>query len=270
MPRLACLLCAVGGVLLSSAGDPSRPHSHQGLLVAYNRGGYTKAGILMDSSVEERLRLGPVVTVSNLPDGVIRSTSIQDVEAPPDIVWGLLTDFNNYPNFIDGIKSCTVYKKQWNLSGAQVVCADYKLRVGTFTLQYFLEHVHEPLKNSMTWTLDYSRYSDVHDSVGYWQVLPHNGGSRVFYATDSVLPTWIPGPIRAAFASIAMKKATAKLPSACKDALTAKEQERGIRFVSFRKPQVRVPAPMQRFLSRAKAPLTQDVVEVSRTKRAAK
>jgi len=229
----------------SLAADPTQPHSHQGVLTAFPRGGYRKAGIVLDSRVEERLRSSPVVTVKNTADGVIRSTSIQDVSAPPEVVWKLLLDFNAYPKFIEGIKSCKPYKSQWNLAGAHIVCADYRLRVGTFTLQYFLEHTHEPLKQCMTWTLDYSRASDVHDSVGYWHVVPHNGGARVFYATDSVLPAWIPGPIKATFARIAMSKATARLPDACRDAMQAKEQARPTRlgslsdrFASLRKPEL--------------------------------
>ena len=38
-----------------------------------------------------------------------------------------------------------------------------------------------------------------------------------------VLPAWIPGPIKATFARIAMSKATANLPRACAEAIAAKK-----------------------------------------------
>ena len=94
-------LCAASVV---HAADTAKPHYHQGTLSRYERGPYKKAGIVVDASVEERLRKGPVTTITNLADGVMRSTSVQDVDAPPEVVWKLLLDFDNYPKFIDGIK----------------------------------------------------------------------------------------------------------------------------------------------------------------------
>ena len=100
----AALWCVALCASVVHAADTTKPHYHQGTLRRYERGGYKKAGIVVDASVEDRIRNGPVVTIKNLPEGVMRSTSVQDVDAPPEVVWKLLLDFDNYPKFIDGIK----------------------------------------------------------------------------------------------------------------------------------------------------------------------
>lgn len=50
----------------------------------------------------------------------------------------------------------------------QVIDAKYTAAVGPFKLRYYIEHNFEPLQHSMTWTLDYTKSSDIFDSVGYW------------------------------------------------------------------------------------------------------
>lgn len=48
-----------------------------------------------------------------------------------------------------------------------------EFKVGMFGLKYgyFLLMKENPIENIVTWTLDYSRYSDLDDNVGHWQVI---------------------------------------------------------------------------------------------------
>ena len=64
-------------------------------------------------------------------------------------------------------------------------------------MNYYVDHHFEPIQHSMVWTLDYSRQSDIFDSVGFWHVesLP-GGSSRVYYTQDTMLPNWIPASLR--------------------------------------------------------------------------
>ena len=48
-----------------------------------------------------------------------------------------------------------------------------KLGVMGVSLEYFIDHTYAPRLGVLTWTLDYSRLSDLVDSVGYWCVVPH-------------------------------------------------------------------------------------------------
>jgi hypothetical protein len=150
------------------------------------------------------------------PKGSMCCTAVQDVSSPPSVVWSVLMGFNDYPKFISGLSSVKVYRKRRTLKGGQVVFAKYQLSVSPFyKIEYFLEHHHEPMQNCMVWSLDYARQSDVFDSVGYWYVEPRGSGSRVYYLQTSLLPAWIPGPVKKTFAKVALRSATAKLGPAC-------------------------------------------------------
>lgn len=162
------------------------------------------------------------------PKGTMRCTSVQEVAAPPEIVWALLLDFPRYPKFVGGIQSCVTYGKRRTLTGGKSICATYTAAVGMFKLRYFLEHNYEPLQHSMTWHLDYSRRSDIFDSVGYWYVeSKQGGGSRVYYTQDTLLPSWIPSGVRKTFTKVAMRAATSKLEPACLDEMRAREARAG-------------------------------------------
>ena len=65
--------------------------------------------------------------------------------------------------------------------------------------------------------LDYSRCSDLSDSVGYWYVEDRNDGwCRVFYSTDSQIPAWIPGFMKDALVNLAAKRSTAWVDAECR------------------------------------------------------
>ena len=175
----------------------------------------------------------------------MRCQSIQEVEAPASVVWELLLDFQNYPRFIKGISSCKPYSSRRTITGGKVVSARYQCNVGTFKVCYSLEHQYEPLQHSMVWHLDYSRKSDVFDSVGYWYVEPCGPDrARVYYTTDSLLPAWIPAPLRKTFTKIAMKAATQQLEPACAELVAKRTGKRSLRLPAvgrFGLPKVQMP-----------------------------
>ena len=64
----------------------------------------------------------------------------------------------------------------------------------------------------MTWTLDYSKESELDDSVGYWVVKPHPktpGWSRVFYSVRVQTSSFMPGFIEDMIARRGLVTATA-------------------------------------------------------------
>lgn len=222
------VITAALAAIVIQAADPSRAHWHTGQLTGFERQRPSKIGFVVDAAAEAGLASGsPLLNIETLSKGVVRSSSVLDVRAPPEVVWSLLLDFPTYPKRVHGISSCEVYDKHWTIGGAQVIGATYEARVGTFKLQYFLEHVYEPLRSTMTWTLDYSRNSDLVDNVGYWHVESKGDGcSRVFYATDMVLPPWIPAPVKMAFIKVAMRRATATLEPACLEVMAAQARKK--------------------------------------------
>ena len=207
-----------------SGDDPTQPHMHQGVFRRLKIGPPKNAGLKPPSAKLLTEKVGAVIPLkvsAQSPKGSMRCTSIQDVRVPASAVWDLLLDFPNYPRFVKGINTCKPYSRRRTVTGGKIVNAKYTVNVGpAFKINYYLEHQYEPLKNCMTWHLDYSRRSDLFDSVGYWYVEPRGPElSRVYYTTDSLLPSWIPTPVRKAATRIAMQAATAQLEPACQEVM---------------------------------------------------
>ena len=69
----------------------------------------------------------------------------------------------------------------------------------------------------MTFQLDYTRKSELADTVGYWYVEElDDGWCRVFYSTDSQIPAWIPGFMKDALVNLAAKRSTAWVDAECR------------------------------------------------------
>lgn len=74
----------------------------------------------------------------------------------------------------------------------------------------------------MTFHLDYSRCSELSDSVGYWYVEDlKDGWCRVYYSTDSQLPPVIPGFLKDQITKIGLKRSTSWVDARCNE-LTGK------------------------------------------------
>ena len=107
-----------------------------------------------------------------MQSGFKRSVSIQDVQAPPSVIWGRIMDLPKYPKMVEGCVSCEPYKREKKAGGTEIVYAKYKIRAAALTMEYFMKHIYEPSKNCMTFHLDYSRLSELADTVGYWWTPP--------------------------------------------------------------------------------------------------
>ena len=125
--------------------------------------------------------------------GFVVRVGIQDIEAPPDVVFGRICDWPNYHRMIKDVKKCEVYRRGWTLSGCRVACAKYEIAVPMTKLDFYVEHVYDPLNHAMSFSLDYTRKSDVADQVGYWYCEKLAGGwTRLYYSTDFQIPRWVP------------------------------------------------------------------------------
>ena len=237
---VACVQAGSGGT-----ADASKPHPHTGLLKKYERVPPTQIGLKKLDATDEELRQGsPRLWKINLPGGWLRSVSVQDVQAPEKVVWQAINDLPNYPKMVDGVIACDVYSTERKMSGETITCAQYKLKAAGFTLSYYMKHIFEPKKHCMTFhvssrvsharayphpcsflliprlslpaQLDYTRCSDLSDSVGYWYVEDRGDGwCRVFYSTDSQLPRFIPGFAKNMITEMAAKRSTSWVAVRC-------------------------------------------------------
>ena len=228
MPLVAKLVVLCLCFFEAGAEDATRAHAHKGIFRRLSPGSPQSAGLRMTAAARQRLleSTKPESSVMALPEtptspkGTMRCSSVQLVHAPVNAIWETLTDLPRYPKFVGGISAVEPYSTRKTLTGGQLFCAHYTLCVGPlYKVKYFVEHRHEPLQKSMVWQLDYSRLSDVYDSVGYWHVEPlDDKRCIVYYTQDSLLPSWIPLQLRKSFTNAAMRACTGKLEPACQEA----------------------------------------------------
>jgi len=220
MARSALNLTALACALVSGAAsaNPSVPHAHKGILTKYESLPPSKYGLSLQGTSTEQLRSGrPVVKfIAGKSSGFKRVVSIQDIKAPEKLVWSVITDLDNYPKMVEGCEMCETYRSTKLSRGGSEVFARYKIGAMGFSLEYFIKHIYEPSKHCLTFHLDYDRCSEISDTVGYWYVEAlDDGWCRVYYSTDSQLPSWIPGFAKEGIVNLAAKKATSWVDEYC-------------------------------------------------------
>ena len=71
------------------------------------------------------------------------------------------------------------------------------------------DHTLAKAEKSLTWSLDYSKYSDFDDCQGHWHLEPvDDSTTRVFYAADLMLRGAVPKPVLNILSKKALKEAT--------------------------------------------------------------
>jgi hypothetical protein len=185
------------------AADPSQPHPHQGILAPIS-GPPGKPTLTEDDLA--KLASGEAVLKQIREDDGGRGIAVQDVRASPEHVWSKITSYSRYPDWVDGVYECDVYE-----TTADHIKARFLIGASLIKVEYFVDHTYKPDQGWMTWTLDYSRQSDLDDSVGYWRVeaLPDKPGwTRVYYSVRVKLSGWVPGWVESMIADRGLTQAT--------------------------------------------------------------
>jgi hypothetical protein len=154
----------------------------------------------------ESLSRGEAILVTIEGEDGGRGMAIQDIQAPPQAVWDRIAAFRNYPQMVPYVTECEPY-----LENGSDVRVRFVLKLFAFRYEYYIRHDFRPERGYVTWTLDYSKESDLDDSVGYWAVEEHPeypGHSRLFYSIDMRTRGWMPGFVRNMVARQGLKSAT--------------------------------------------------------------
>lgn len=170
------------------AADPSRPHEHQGKVAAYKG---APPPVSLTATDLSTLQSGTHVLKQVQSGNGGRGVAIMDILAAPDRIWSRITSFAMYPKWVDNVAACDVYKKEGN-----EIFAKFVLDPLGMTVEYYIRHTYRPDLGWLTWTLDYTRNSDLDDSVGYWRVTPLSTTpprSRLEYSVDIRFKGWVPG-----------------------------------------------------------------------------
>eukprot|EP00557_Chaetoceros_sp_GSL56_P010477 CAMPEP_0176481150 /NCGR_PEP_ID=MMETSP0200_2-20121128/2662_1 /TAXON_ID=947934 /ORGANISM="Chaetoceros sp., Strain GSL56" /LENGTH=312 /DNA_ID=CAMNT_0017877327 /DNA_START=99 /DNA_END=1033 /DNA_ORIENTATION=- len=179
------------------ASSFTEPHDHQGIVSPFTPG---DPKIALDQKALGILASGkPYQTQIQSGTGG-RGLVVQDVDAPTDIVWGRILDYDNYAKMVPKTVESKNYKVQ-NVkptkkdSLSQIIYTRMKVGFPVLKLEFFVKHLYYPELNSLTWTLDYSKKSDFNDSCGFWFVIPHpedDQRTRLFYSVEVCMFDWVP------------------------------------------------------------------------------
>jgi len=120
-----------------------------------------------------------------------------------------IIDFDKYPKMVSGVNQCDTYDTKTD-GGVTTVKSLYEISAVHMKLKYYMEHHYDPKERCMVFHLDYSKRSDLDDSVGYWYVEPTGRTtSRVYYSCECKLRGWVPPPVYSLLTKEALNKATA-------------------------------------------------------------
>jgi hypothetical protein len=168
-------------------------HPHTGKLVPFKAG---EPDVKLDESALKRLAAGKSYSTKIESDAGFRGISVQDVAAPTDVVWGQILDFGTYKQKAPSTYyESEIYKTEDLQDGQKRIWVRMKVGNPMLKLQYFVNHLHDPHNQSMTWTLDYSEKSDFDDSAGHWYVAKHPDRpdhTRVYYSVEVSMFPWVP------------------------------------------------------------------------------
>lgn len=210
--RLAAAALAAS---FAGAADPSRPHPHQGVLDPFKPGPPPALTSSELASLDAGMPVQKTTKVMGR-DGKEsgRATAVFDVAAPPSVVWGCINDLKNYPKMVPGVAAMEVYRGPSTSGGVTTTHAKWTLALLGYRLSYYLITKYEPRLNSMTFRLDYSRDSDLSDSVGHWHVVPlsrpdGSTHSRVTYSAALTLRGWFPKAVIDLLFATTLGRATA-------------------------------------------------------------
>ncbi|MBK9645394.1 MAG: hypothetical protein IPO67_09640 [Deltaproteobacteria bacterium] len=140
------------------AGDATQPHPHQGVLKPYPQ---PPKAVPLTAAQEATLATGQPVFVRTDGGDQGRGAAVFIVNAPREKVWKVIKSFSSYPYWVDGVKKCEVYKTSGNNVYVRFVIGKMGVE-----MEYFIKHMVSADGEWITWTLDYSRLSDLDDSGG--------------------------------------------------------------------------------------------------------
>jgi hypothetical protein len=186
------------------AADANQPHEHQGTIKAYPAA--PPANKLTRPELMKLRKGEPVLKQQHDGDGGGRGVAVFRVNASRDKVMSVILDFPLYVNWVDKLTTCEVYS-----SNVDRVFVRMVTRAMAMNVEWFIEHTVNRKDYWVTWTLDYSRNSDLDDSVGYWslkEVAGQPGVTQVEYAVDIRLKGWVPGFVKKILVNQGLQDAT--------------------------------------------------------------
>ncbi len=108
-----------------------------------------------------------------------------EVDAPLETVFGVITDYEAYPEFLPELHSVTVLEREPGRARVRFVLHVVK------TVRYTLE-LTESAPFSVRWTLV---EGDLRQNAGSWTLERHGAGTRASYSVRVEVGVFVPGAI---------------------------------------------------------------------------
>ena len=175
-------------IAFAVAADANQPHNHTGIVTPYKG---VPPTVSLSTDDLAKLTGGDVVIKQQKVDSGGRGIAVFHISATPTKIWSKIVDYAHYPQMVGHVAECGNYRT----SGSDIYTR-FVLSVFTTNIEYFIHHTYKPDQGYLTWTLDYSRLSDLDDSVGYWRVTPLTEApalSRLEYSVDIRFKGYVPG-----------------------------------------------------------------------------
>lgn len=182
-------------------------HPHDGKVSPFSAG---NPNIKLSDEAVEVLEAGSPFKTQIQDGSTGRGLVVQDVHATTDIVWEKILDFNQYNTMVPNTVFSENYREESN-DEHKVIFTQMQVGFPMLKLKFFIRHEYHPKLNSLTWTLDYDRKSDLDDSCGFWYVVPHPTKpqwSRVYYSVDVAMFDWVPSFVVKFMSQQALTEAT--------------------------------------------------------------
>mmetsp|Transcript_20409 Transcript_20409/g.42567 ORF Transcript_20409/g.42567 Transcript_20409/m.42567 type:complete len:291 (-) Transcript_20409:46-918(-) len=187
----------------TDAADAKSPHPHSGKVPPFKPG---DPKVKLNKKALKLLKNGKPYQTQVKTGNRGRGLVVQDIAAPPSVVWDTILNFDNYAKMVPR----TTYSKNYGVSGSnpRTIKTGMKIGVVVTKMEFFIKHLYYPRKSSLVWTLDYSRKSDIDDSVGFWYVAKEGSGSRVYYSVEVSMFDWVPNIVMDILSKKALTEAT--------------------------------------------------------------
>ena len=90
------------------------------------------------------------------------------INAPVDAVWGYLIDYASQPEYMPRILTAESYPVEGDETGIKQT-----VKVAWKTIVYHIRQTVDEEKHLLRWRLDHEKENNIAETVGSWQLLPH-------------------------------------------------------------------------------------------------
>lgn len=110
------------------------------------------------------------------------------MNVPLEALWEVITDYEGYPEFVEGLESLTITKKE-----GKSTFADYVVSMFGKKVKYTLKHTESP-KKGLKWTMTEGEFFKSND--GSWDLKEAGEGkTEATYTVDVGFPLLVPKSI---------------------------------------------------------------------------